>query len=233
MTDGQDASAAEEPIVAVKMARLVAADGRVQFVPCFPRALSHPYDAVSDAVCEGGRPHGAPDEHCRCGFHAVKARNELWRLDPAREAVVLDVELSGSVIEHEFGYRASRQAVLGVCLPATCTRWRCRRPTAGVAPYQSSAYEFELKPWTPLRPVCERCGKRHLWTVADLASELKVEVTVDRPRRGPNSAPVSEDAQRSDGNERPLRRVRTVTSPLAIATVMLFALVAVLTVTLR
>jgi hypothetical protein len=231
MTDGPDVSAEPEPIVAVKMARLVAADARVQFVPCFPRALSHPYDAVTDAVCEGGRPHRAPDEHCRCGFHAVKARNELWRLDPAREAVVLDVELSGTVIEHEFGYRASRQAVLGVCLPATCTRWRCRRPTAGVAPYQSSAYEFELKPWTPLRPVCERCGKRHLWSLADLASELTVEVTVDRPRR--SSAPAAEDGTRPGPPEDPARRVRTFTSPLAIATVMLFALVALLTVTLR
>lgn len=232
MTEGRDASAEPEPIVAVKMARLVAADARVQFVPCFPRALSHPYEAVADAVCEGGRPHGAPEEHCRCGFHAVKARNELWRLDPAREAVILEVELSGTVIEHEFGFRASRQAVLGVFLPATCTRWRCRRPTAGVAPYQSSAYEFELKPWTPLRPVCERCGKRHLWSLADLASDLKVEVTVDRPRRSAATS-SSDDGTRTDGPEHRVRRVRTFTSPLAIATVMLFALVALLTVTLR
>ena len=86
----------------------------------------------------------------RVQFATLAARYAIPASYPAREAVVLDVELSGTVIEHEFGYRASRQAVLGVCLPATCTRWRCRRPSAGVAPYQSSAYEFELKPWTPL-----------------------------------------------------------------------------------
>jgi hypothetical protein len=121
----------------------------------------------------------APAPECRCGFHGVPTRSDLWRLEPAREAVVLDVELAGIVIEHEFGARASYQAILGVHLPATCAKWRCRRPAAGVAPYRAPAYESELRECTPLRPVCKRCARRHLRTVADLASSIGVEVTVD------------------------------------------------------
>ncbi len=168
-----------QPLVCVKSARLVKAGRAVRFAPCFPRTRSQPYAAVAGAVCEAGRLHAAPGENCRCGFHGVRSRADLWRLEPAREAVVLDVELAGVVVEHEFGVRASHQAVLGVHLPAMCTKWRCRRPTAGVAPYRSTAYEADLSACVPLRPVCERCGKRHLIGVAELASALEVEVTVD------------------------------------------------------
>jgi hypothetical protein len=168
-----------EPLVGVKSARLVKVDGDVRFAPCFPRTRSQPYDAVAVAVCEAGRLHAAPGENCRCGFHAVRTRRDLWRLEPAREAVLLDVELAGHVVEHEYGVRASDQAVLGIHLPATCTKWRCRRPTAGVAPYHSTAYEAELSACIPLRPVCQRCGKRRLIALAELAAALGVEASVD------------------------------------------------------
>jgi hypothetical protein len=168
-----------EPLVRVKLARLVEASASVQFAPCFPRTRSLPYGALATAVCEGGHAHPAPGPSCRCGFHAVSTRHELWRLEPAREAVVLDVELAGTVIEHEYGVRASHQAVLGVHLPATCAKWRCRRSTAGVAPYRATSYESQLGAYTALRPACTRCGKRHLLTIAGLASSLGVEVSVD------------------------------------------------------
>ncbi len=178
-----------QPVVCVKSARLVSAASGVKFAPSFPRTHSHPYDAVDTAVCEAGETHVAPTANCRCGFHGVRSREDLWRLPPAREAVVLDVELAGTVIEHEHGVRASDQAVLGVHLPHRCTSWRCRRTTAGVAQYRSSAYESELAGWIGLRPVCQRCAKRRLINVADLASRLGVEVCIDDEDRAATPGP--------------------------------------------
>jgi hypothetical protein len=170
-----------EPITAVKLARLVEVDGRISFAPRYARELSNPYEADADAVCESEANHTAPAPRCRCGFHGVAARDELWRLDMSPEAVILEVELAGKVIEHEFGWRAGHQSVLGLHLPALCARWGCRRATVGVAPGRADAYELGMKPWTLLRPSCARCAKRKLVTIADLASALGVEVTVDSP----------------------------------------------------
>jgi hypothetical protein len=170
-----------EPILGVKVARLVRYESRIYFAPRFPRALSRPYEAVADAVCESEHRHAAPDPGCRCGFHAVATRDDLWRLDASPEAVILDVELAGTVIEHEYGWRAQHQVVLGVHLPAICAKWRCRRPTAGAAPCRPETYELEMSHWTLLRPTCTRCAKRRLVPIADLASELGVEVSAAPP----------------------------------------------------
>jgi hypothetical protein len=168
-----------EPIVAVKAARLVETKTGVHFAPQFPREMSTPYDAVCDAVCESERRHPAPSRDCRCGFHAVPSRADLWRLGLQKESVILDVELAGVVFEHEFGWRAGHQAILGVQLPARCTKRWCGRPVAGVAPFVPTAYLLELNKCTQLRAVCRRCGKRRLITLAELASKLCVEVAVD------------------------------------------------------
>jgi hypothetical protein len=178
-----------EPIVAVKAARLVETRTRVRFAPQFPRETSTPYDAVCDAVCESENRHPAPARDCRCGFHAVPSRTDLWRLHFQKESVILDVELAGVVIEHEFGWRAGHQAILGVQLPATCTKRWCGRPVAGVAPFVPTAYQLGLDNCRQLRPVCSRCGKRRLIPIADLASNLCVEVTVDDAAQSMVSVP--------------------------------------------
>jgi hypothetical protein len=174
----------DQPIVGVKYAQLVAVDDRLCFAPAFPRPVSKPYHALADAVCESEHRHAAPALRCHCGFHAVGTTRELWRVAPAVGGVVLDVELAGIVVEHRRGWRAANQAVLGVHLPTKCARFLCRRPTAGVAPYRTSR-TLEAWPWVALRPVCTRCARRHGIPIADLASRLGVEVTVDerRPER--------------------------------------------------
>ncbi len=176
----------EEPIVAVKYAQLVAVDEHVNFAPAFPRSCSQPYRAIANAVCESEHRHPAPALHCRCGFHAVAKVRDLWRVAPAINGVVLDVELAGMVIEHRRGWRAAHEVVLGVHLPAKCARFLCRRPTVAVASYRAPRSGIGTLPWTPLRPVCARCAKRHGIPVADLAAALGVEVSVDR---GPRVAP--------------------------------------------
>jgi hypothetical protein len=171
-----------DPIVGVKYAQLVAAAAGLSFAPAFPRMASQPYSAVARAVCENDHldhAHVAPALRCHCGFHAVATTRELWRVAPAIGGVVLDVELAGIVVEHQRGWRASHQAVLGVRLPARCSRLLCRRPTAGVAPYRVARGSIEPWPWTPMRPVCARCMQRRGVPLAEVASALGVEVTIE------------------------------------------------------
>jgi hypothetical protein len=68
--------------------------------------------------------HVAPAEDCTCGFYAMRellplvqdaARLHVWRhlgLGCASGVVMGRVELAGTVIEHEFGYRAERARIV-------------------------------------------------------------------------------------------------------------------------
>lgn len=64
--------------------------------------------------------HEVPHPDCTCGFYATKER-----ADADQWNVMLDVEVSGTVISHEKGYRASKQRVLQVIIPC-CAYWMCR-----------------------------------------------------------------------------------------------------------
>lgn len=57
----------------------------------------------------------APALVCDCGFYAVPLDAEPWGND---DSVVLMVELSGTVIEHEQGYRAQHQRVVECQVPS-------------------------------------------------------------------------------------------------------------------
>src|SRR3954447_2441901 len=155
------------PITARKFARLVSRGDGIAFLPAFFQAGSAPYSAVSRAVCELGEPHAAPDADCTCGFYAVGDDDDLWRLgggDP--ELVVLDVELSGRVIEHEHGYRASDQRVRGVSIPRRCVR--CGREAA----------LLHRRLFGSVVPACPRCA-RHPLTLDDASAVLGVPVRVE------------------------------------------------------
>lgn len=67
-----------------------------------------PYDT---AVCSFGRAHLAPNWACTCGFYAVPADqiNSHGYL-----GLIAEVELTGVVIEHEGGYRAEHQRIVGL-----------------------------------------------------------------------------------------------------------------------
>lgn len=65
--------------------------------------------------------HRAPDLECTCGFHAVVDLERLGDVTPIHaDSVVLEVELSGTIVEHERGARAEEQTVVGILLPAAC-----------------------------------------------------------------------------------------------------------------
>lgn len=63
-------------------------------------------------------PHTAPDFHCTCGLHAFKNVEYLSKgyLINARASFVAyvlgEVELTGRVIEHEYGYRAEKAQIM-------------------------------------------------------------------------------------------------------------------------
>jgi hypothetical protein len=74
-------------------------------------------------VCE------PPGLDCRCGFYAFRDRaaalDLLGQLDarhPARSYVLLTVDLDGTVLEYEAGFRAQRQRVLRIEIPDACMR---------------------------------------------------------------------------------------------------------------
>ncbi len=155
------------PIKGRKFARLVRRGDGIAFLPAFFQANSAPYSAIARATCELGEPHAAPDAQCTCGFYAVDNDDDLWRLgggDP--ELVVLDVEMSGQVIEHEHGFRASDQHVSAVSIPRRCVR--CGR----------EAELLHKRLFGSVVPACPRCARNPL-TLEDASAALGVPVRVE------------------------------------------------------
>jgi hypothetical protein len=107
--------------------------------------------------------HEAPDLSCTCGFHAFSRRSEALRLLAERPpvsrqfgAALLEVDLAGTVIEFDRGFRASHQRVLGVQVPRWCVpcaadgRAQPARRVAGLpATDFASALEAELPRYPP------------------------------------------------------------------------------------
>jgi hypothetical protein len=125
-----------------KVGRLVVdpRDGDGSFLGLTVGGLYGSDDAATCEVLEGrlppprrwGRrlvppPHGVPDLGCSCGFYAFKEAKAAVKLLAERPpvsrlfgAALLDVDLAGTVIEFDRGFRASRQRVLGVQVPRWC-----------------------------------------------------------------------------------------------------------------
>jgi hypothetical protein len=86
------------------------------------------YEVEDDAVCVRGGDHEVPDLGCACGFYAFRERAEAVALLARRfgfggsviARALLEVDLSGTVIEHDHGFRAGGQRVLAVRLLGWC-----------------------------------------------------------------------------------------------------------------
>jgi hypothetical protein len=135
--------------------------------------------------------HSAPAVGCSCGFYAYRDRRDAEKLLATHPPVgrhfgtaLLDVDLAGTVIEYDHGFRSSHQRVLGVRVPAWClpcaSAGRARRASqlAGQAgeplaaalqseiPAQPQVYRLartlhhqallaRIQSWAALRPVCD------------------------------------------------------------------------------
>lgn len=108
--------------------------------------------------------HSAPGVDCSCGFYALPPDIEATYEDCAY--VTLMVELSGTVIEHEKGYRAGHQRVI-----------ECRLPPC---PYCSRAADYAVvKNHVMTEATCAAHAPtgRRLVSFVDLAALLPVPVT--------------------------------------------------------
>ena len=153
-----------------------------------PYFLSLYYESIfgqtSEAECRHVRAvldHKAPKESCTCGYYSLLDPTVLPRVSlPEGFAGVnlylLQVRLSGVIIEGERGWRAERQDVLKVWLPSRCAV--CNREATMLA----SHYEIGRSPYTAqndfsLIPMCDSHGANSGWrfTIAELRQKLGVE----------------------------------------------------------
>lgn len=186
----------DEPIRAVKRARLrVSPDGRSATLSGL--TLGGRYDVEDDARCPRGCQR--PADGCDCGFYALRPEVEshVFRTSERMQratTVRLDVELSGSVLEYELGYRAQRQRVLRVAVPticASCARFGDTQRATGLAAVPPAQYAYSVsvlsrttpggrEPWATLEPTCDlhRRARRDEPSVelTDLAGMLGTEV---------------------------------------------------------
>jgi len=152
------------PIGAHKYGRLAMEHDEVVVRPAFFRARGEMYGAVARASCPFDAQHDAPDADCTCGFYAVASDAELGRLGAdAPDLAVLDVELSGRVVEHTHGYRASHQQIRRVRLHQRCVR--CGR----------RAELLNHRRFGGLVPACGRCARRPV-TIERAAASLGADV---------------------------------------------------------
>jgi hypothetical protein len=111
-------------------------------------------------------PHAAPELGCTYGFHAFNAADAavdlLAERPPASRlfgAALLEVDLAGTVIEFDRGFRAGRQRVLGVQVPRWCVPCaadgRARRAER-MAGYAGARLESGLRSEVPRVPSAYR-----------------------------------------------------------------------------
>jgi hypothetical protein len=180
-------------------------------------------DAV--AVCEilagsllpprrwGKRPrpaaHEAPDLDCSCGFYAYKRWTRAVELLATRPpvsrlfgAALLDVDLAGTILEFDRGFRASHQRVLGLqvprwCVPCAAYGERCRAERfAGLAGTRLAA---ALQAEVPRLPLAARpaVASHHASLLDRLAGRAVLRQVCDRhaaatadPPHGTGGAPT-------------------------------------------
>lgn len=155
------------PFRGFKLARIVELRGRLRLAPLHKREGSPGfYDPTGFAICEELHDHRPPQWSCTCGFHAVSSREELWRLGWVELATpVLEVELSGRVIEHRHGLRGEYQEVISLELSDRCHRCGGDAVCLGSFSRRSG-----------LGPSCDRCARRSRFSLDRLEQDLGLPV---------------------------------------------------------
>lgn len=126
----------------------------------------------STAAVPRPRRHEAPDLKCQCGFYAVPADVDPWA--DTHDYVTLLVELSGTVIEHEKGYRAQHQRVIECQLPA-CQF--CGREAEVLDVREARMFTATCEAHVATVPPEHAGTGRVLLSVADVEALLPVPVT--------------------------------------------------------
>lgn len=154
--------------------------GSIAFAPL--RIPTYRYHTSADAVCLYANVHGrrreehrSPNSLCECGFYSLVLRSHLG-LNETRSrlpgewtgaVVTLEVDLSGTVIAGEVGFRAEHIEVLSVTVPSHCKR--CGQRALGLSSNRKQDFFW---------PSCQskRCTKGQSWTIDWLRDQLGTEV---------------------------------------------------------
>lgn len=119
------------------------------------------YGIEATATCQAfstmfDKKHKAPKLDCQCGFYAVKEKAGNYQYH-----VEAEVELYGTVIEHERGYRAEKQRILRLQMPCC---FECNKKSTQTV-FSRSAYLTDLnlkrtKMVSSVISVCDKHGKK-------------------------------------------------------------------------
>lgn len=122
------------------------------------------YGITATAECTRNATHNAPEWSCSCGFYALSAKptsaEHGW--------FIANVELFGTVIEGEFGWRASRQRVLSLEVFRTCQ--------AADGECDQSADGFQVGRGGKVWPVCAKHAPLGVSSLADIRAQVGTEV---------------------------------------------------------
>lgn len=139
--------------------------------PTFTGFLGARYSTQAVMRCLLDPDHSQVELSCSCGFHAFLSRERavaLWRRCPS--GVLLQVEGYGRTVVHSAGWRAQRQEVARVLLPARCT-W-CRQRTDGLVRW------FRYGEWVSSCSECAQRAGRELWDLPRLRNLWSTEVSI-------------------------------------------------------
>ena len=148
----------EDTYVGFKTSRLVADGGRLRIKGMTGKV----YDIDATAACGAGGTHKAPERQCSCGFHALIDAPSNWEYGGFRTTV----ELFGTVIRGERGWRAERQRVLKVEARQECE----------VSGHKEKAVGFTLDKSGVIIAVCEDHAVLSYATPAELTGKLGTKV---------------------------------------------------------
>ncbi len=178
-TDNLPTERIQESVRAWKRARLRVDGGTLRFEGT---GVPHTYSVEDTAVhspsySTGADPHPSPDPNfaCRtCGFYAMSDRNALpiLRWEYVNSTLDLEVELSGTIIEYEKGYRAQRQRVLAVWVDRHCGV--CR--SVSDAPPAATAEGLRVVEGNYVVPSCRSCTPLGLVSLSEASGLLGTEI---------------------------------------------------------
>ena len=130
------------------------------------------YGITATAICNAGGNHEAPEWTCGCGFYALSEKPE----SPEHGWFRAEVELFGTVIEGQYGWRGSRQRVLSLDTFAECQATSGRDEWDDPLTCDRNAVGFQVSQVGRVWPVCKKHAPLGYATTADLTARLGTEV---------------------------------------------------------
>lgn len=157
-----------DPFIGWKSLRVVLANNGL----ALKGARDVPYGVDAHAICNawgflGKSQHEAPRWDCYCGFYALAERPKEFEYG----SFLAQVELFGTVIEGERGWRASRQRVLSLFALRRCAFVECSNVAEG----------FQVGSDGSVWPSCADHAPFGLGSLADLRAKLGTEVRYVEP----------------------------------------------------